>query len=891
MKIPKWLRWRSNAELDEEIETHLDMEVRANLDRGLPPDEARAAAKRRFGNPLMVKERAREGDLLFRLEGFFRDIRHAFRNLARSPGFTITAVFTLALAIGADTAIFSVVDGVLIRPLPYPDADSLVRVAARTLPQANITGGEVPFSDVGYWHFFNNNRAFEHFGAFRAYALPGEPDPWALTTADGSAISVGFARMTASAFAAVTVQPQIGRWPTPEEDAPDGPRVALLSHRLWSEAFGSDPSVIGRAVELNGIDWEVIGVMPRGYDFPSPETDVWIPMQLNPRNRNSVLHGFDGIARLAPGATIESARADARRLISGFSEAGYAASYMTGYFSGDASIRTLKDDIVGDSSRAVLILLGTMGFVLLIACSNVANLFQVRAESRTLDAAVRVALGSGRRRLIRYALTEGIFLGLLGGVAGILLAYAGIRALVAIRPSSIPRLDEIGINGTVLGFTALVSIAAGLLFAMLPALRTSSPSALVLLQGSGRNGPIGRTRHRTRIVLAVTQVALALALFVASALMVRSFAALYSVDPGFHAEGVLTFRVAPSPRRYQGAAAVAAFYDEFIDSLRALPGVSDAGAITFLPMTGGLGADSDLFLTAQIEEFPTAPGGFPPSFLFRRAAQGYFEAMRIRLVEGRTFEPGDHNFNQLGAMIISQSIKKEYWPNESALGKRITIAGRPATVVGVVGDVHDAGLSDPAEKIAYKPMFDSSGRGVLGMDVIVRTGLDPLRVAPEVQRVVRTLDATVPVANIRSMQSIVGASLSRTTFTMTILGLAAVIALLIGGVGVYGVISYSVSQRRGEIGLRQALGADRSSVRRLILREGVVICGTGIVLGIATAAGLGRVLSSLLYEVSPYDALTLIGGSVVLIGVVALASAIPAVRAARISPAAALRGD
>jgi putative ABC transport system permease protein len=531
-----------------------------------------------------------------------------------------------------------------------------------------------------------------------------------------------------------------------------------------------------------------------------------------------------------------------------------------------------------------------MGFVLLVACSNIANLFLVRTESRARDTAVRMALGSSRLRLVRYIVTEGVLLGLLGGAVGVLLAWGGVRALVAAAPASVPRLSEIGLSGTVLAFTAGVSILSGLLFAVLPALRLASPAMLAILHVGGRSGSVGRERFGARGALVVSQVALALALFVGSALMVRSFTALYAVNPGYEPAGVATFTVAPSPTNYAGPAAVARFYDELLDDLRALPGVSAAGAITFLPLTGGLGADSDLFLAAQVEEFPPPPGGFPPTFLFRRVSPGYFEAMGIPVIEGRTFTTDDHE-RQLPVLLISRSIKDDYWPDQSALGKRITIAGVPAEVVGVVGDIHDAGLDAPAEQVAYKPIYDPSGRGVLGMTVAVRADRDPTSLAPEIRTVVSARDPDLPVANIRSMQSIVGASVSRTSFTMAVLGLAAGIALFIGGVGIYGVISYSVTQRTGEIGLRQALGADAGSVRRMVLREGLRMAVVGVAIGLVTAFGLGQVLSSLLYGIRPYDAVSLVAGAGALLTVAALASAIPAARAARISPADALRSD
>lgn len=888
MRIPTWLRWRSSAELNEEIEAHLDLEVKANLDRGLAPDEARLAARRRFGNATLVKERARETDPLFRLEAFFSDVRHTLRSLARSPGFAIASVLTLAVAIGATTAIFSVVDGVLVRPLSFPDADRLVRVTARSLPQAGVEGVELPFADLGFWHFVKNNRTFAQFGGVDVFAGTNGLDEWALT-GQGSPYPLAVARMTSAAFELLGVPPQQGRFPTAVEDVPGGPRLVLLSDTLWRSVFDADPSLVGRTVQVNGLPWEVIGVMPERYDFPGPDIDVWIPFQLNPASTNTGRPSIDGIARLAPGETLESATADAEALIARFGEIGYQTRWTKEVFTGKAYVRTLKEDIVGDSRRPLLVLLGTMGFVLMIACSNVANLFQVRAESRALDAAVRIAMGSGRRRLIQYLLTEGVVLGLLGGAVGALFAYGGLRALVALAPASIPRVEEIGINGTVLAFTAGLSVLAGLLFAALPALRTGSVRILGLLH-AGRSRAIGRDRHWARSGLVVAQVALALALFVGSTLMVRSFAALSAIDPGFDSSSVLTFRVSPGPTRHANGEAVSRFYDALLENLRALPGVSAAGATYFLPMTGGIGGLGGPYLGTEIEEFPTAEGASPPPFVFRRATPGYFEAMGIPVIEGRTFTADDHT-RRLGSLVISKSIKDKYWPDVSALGKRMTVAGAPARVVGVVGDVHDTRLDAPAEPTVYKPMLDAKGGGVRAMTVTLRTTTEPLDMFPAVRRVIQSLDPDLPVSDIQSMRSVVGDSISRTGFTMTILALAAGIALFLGAVGIYGVMAYGVVQRTGEIGVRQALGANRGTVFRLILRDGMMMSGAGIALGLAAAVGLGQVLSSLLYGVSPYDPATLVGGAVVFLAVAALASAIPVARAVRIAPAVALRGD
>jgi putative ABC transport system permease protein len=893
-----WLRrlWnvfrsaRVQRDIEREVAFHLAERADDERASGLSDDESRRRARLRFGNPTVQAERTREADIAGWLDDLLHDVRQAFRSIRRTPSFTVAVVLTLALGIGVNTAVFSVVDGVLLKPLLYPDADRLVRVAGRTQPQINVPRGELPFNAPSYWHFVRNNRTFERFGGAEVYAGTNGVDEWTLIAGERP-VSVDVARMTASAFELLGVPPRLGRLPTAEEDLPGGPGLVLLSESLWRGVFASDPSIVGRTVELNGVSREIVGVMREGYDFPDPTVDVWIPLQLNPASRDG-RPSIHGIARLAPGVTLAAATEDAESLFARLDEIGFRA--WQGTFTGEVALRTLKNDLVGDSRRPLLILLTTMGFVLLIACSNVANLFQIRAEARSLDTAVRAALGSGRRRLVQLVLTEGVLLGLLGGVAGLLLAYAGIRTLVWVAPPGIPRLADIGLNRTVLSFTAAVSIVAGLLFALLPALYTKSSQMQRTLRVGGRGGA-SRERQHVRRVLVATQVALALALFVGSTLMVRSLAALGSVDPGFNPGGVLTFRVSPAHERYRDSDAVARFYDELLDRLRAIPGVATAGAVQFLPLTGGIGGLGGPFLGARIDDFPPAQGEPSPTFVFRRAAPGYFESMRIPLVEGRTFTAADHEA-RLGSLIISRAVKDRYWPNGSALGKRITIAGAPATVVGVVGDVHDTALDIPAEPVIYKPMLDAVGSdgflnvNVRAMTVTVRTSLDPLTIAPEVRTVVGSMDPDLPIADLQPMFSLVDRSLSRMSFTVVILTLGAAVALLLGAVGIYGVIAYQVSQRTEEIGLRQALGADRSGILRLVLGEGLWVVAAGLVLGMAAAVGLGRTLSSLLFGIGPYDVATLVGSSVVFVLVAALASAVPAVRAARVPPAVALRG-
>jgi putative ABC transport system permease protein len=812
------------------------------------------------------------------------DVRIAFRTLLKERGFTAITVLTLAVAIGANTAIFSVVDSVQLRPLPYPDADRVVTVAAATLPEPGRTG-ELPFSPRGYWHFVDNNRVFDGFGGYVRV-----PSQMALT-GDGHPLQVDVGRMTASAFEVLGTLPQRGRLPTLEEDVPGGRRVALLSHGLWVSRYGSDPGVIGRSIELSGIQWQVIGVMPNGYNFPTPEVDVWIPRYLNPESENFGIHSIYGIARLAPGSTIESAVDDAESLIARFGEAGYGPTWFTGVFSGEAFVRTVKEQLVGDARQPLLILLGAIAFLLLIACSNVANLFLVRAEARTSENAVRMALGSGRGRLIRYALTESILLALIGGAAGVLLAYLGTRALVLVGPVSIPRLDEIGIRGSTLLYTGVVSIFIGFFFGLFPALHSGSNKMLGALRDGGRGAMVGGDRHRARSALVVAQVALALVVLVGSGLMVRSYQKLRAVAPGYEAEGLLTFRLAPTRQKYGSPEAVAQFYDEVIGRLEDMPRVTSAGGVTVLPLHGTMTR-----LPTIIDEFPPTEDEFPPAFLIRRATPGYFETMGIPLVEGRGFTADDHNA-RLGSMIVSRSLKDRYWPDVSALGKRMSVGvsarsvGAPARSVGVVGDLQATGLEIPAEQYIYLPMLDSVGGGVTAMSMVVRTEADPLSLVPAIRRVIESIDADLPISSIRTMEDVVSDSLSRTSFTMTLLVLAAMIALFLGSVGIYGVISYIVSQRTSEIGVRLALGAGSSQVRWMILKQGMRLAGAGVVGGLLAATAMGQLLTSLLYGVSPFDVPTFAGGSVIFLAVAALAGIVPALRAARIPPAQSLQGS
>ena len=807
------------------------------------------------------------------------DIRVAFRGLRKVPGLTFVVVLTLAVAIGANTAIFSVVQSVLLRPLPYPDEGRIVRVAATTYQSstAATNRGNV-FSPAGYLHFAANNRTFEAFGGYLAFT------PQLSITGDGVPLRATSAQITLNAFEVLGVLPEWGRLPTAEEDAPGGAAVALLSHDLWVSRYGADRSIVGRTVQLDGASREVIGIMPANFSFPTPEVDLWLPLQLPPTSTTFGAHFINAIARLAPGVSVDAAIEDSRSLVARFGEVGYPPSWFETFFDGGAVVRPLREDIVADASQPLLIVLGTVGFVLLIACSNIANLLLVRAERRRQENAVRMALGSSRSRLARHMFLESLILALMGGGAGVLLAYVGTRALVAIGPTGIPRLDEIGINGSALALTALVSVLAGLLFGVLPAVR-SGTAGTAALQDGGHRGTSGRGRHRVRNALVTTQIALAVVVVIGAGLMVRSFEALRSVDPGFSAANVLTFDVSPLPAKYGNPEAVAQFYDRLAERLETIPGVIRAGAIDLLPVLTGTG----ISFGSVIEEFPPAEGQLAPSFRQRRATPGYFDAMGIPLIEGRTFTPDDHN-QRLPAVIISESVKARYWPNESALGKRITVQQRiPAQVVGVIGDVRGAGLEITGEQYLYLPIVDSTGGGVRAMTMTVHTAVAPLSVVNAIRSAIGEIDNELPMANVRSMDRVLADSMSDTSFTMALLVIGALVAVFLGTIGIYGVLSYVVSLRTAEIGIRSALGASPGDVRRMILSQGMRLSILGVLIGLAIAIALGRVMQTLLYDTSPVDPVTLIAASALFMAVAVFASFVPAARAARTSPVRALR--
>ena len=800
------------------------------------------------------------------------DARVALRSLARTPGFTLAVILTLAVGIGVDTAIFSVVDAVLVRPLPYPDQDRIVTIG---LDRPDTGPGELGFADVGLRHFLEGQRSFESLGAYQSAPMP--------LTGVGEPAQVDVGLLTNAVYGVLGVEPMLGRLPDDAEDVSGGPLVMVLSHDFWVSRFGADPDVLGTTLELDARTREVIGVMPPEFAFPGSDIDLWVPLQLDPASTNVGMIRYRGVARLREGATIASASADADRLMKSLGEVGYGPGWFERIFAGRAYVDTLKEYVVGGARRALLIVLGAVSCVLLIACVNVANLFLVRAEARARATAVRAALGAPRSRLIRDTLVETLICALAGGALGLALASMGIGALRAFGPTSIPRLDGLGIGPTAIAYTAGLSLLLGLLVAILPAAGTSPSRLRRALADGGRAGTVGRGRQALRGAFVVGQVAVALVLLIGSGLMVRTYQKLRSVDPGFDADGVVTFTLTLPLTRYPDPESEARFFEDLLDRVRPLPGVQAAGAVTTLPLRPGPA------YTVGIEDFVVAPGAFPPVVGHAWITPGYLEALGIPILRGRGPERGDQQ-GAPSSVFASATLEEAYWPEGSALGKRIDSFGGSGAIAGLVGDVRTYRLDEPPEPMIYLPLSWGRTPTWRAMSVAVRSTGDQAELIGALRREVARVDPDLPLSDVATMESIVSDSIAGTSFTMFLLSLAAAVSLFLGCVGIYGVISYVVTLRTPEFGVRAALGATSRAIVLHVLRRGVALAGAGVVLGLAGASLMGRMLTSMLFDVAPLDPVTFAVGSATFLLIAVAACVLPARRASRVDPVDALRG-
>lgn len=808
-----------------------------------------------------------------------QDITHAIRGLLKSPGFAAAALITLALGIGATSAIFSVVKAVLITPLPYTAPERTVQLFTRW------TAFEKTWlADQEVIDFRNMAKTMTAIAAWNS----GQQN----LTGDGEPLRVGVGFVTANLFDVLGVRPLLGRVMTAQEDIPNGAQVAVLGYPIWQSRYGGDPNVIGRRLLINDVPVEVIGVMPEGFRLPTDfnddaaePTQLWRPMawDLTQLSRN---HGYYAVATLAPGQSAATATAELRAVTERLTEQGAYPVQMK--FSAFAV--PLDEEIRGGIRPAMWLLMGAVGFLLLIACANVANLLLVRGDARLREMAVRTAVGAAPDRLVRQLLTESVVLALFGAVLGLGLASIGLRILMSVDPTSLPPLAPVRLDWPVVAFTLVLGVITTIVFGLVPALRTLRVNLVDSLREGGQS-TVGGHRQRLRSALVVAEVSLAVVLVIGAGLMVRSLAALGRLDLGFKPEGVLTMRVSVPAARYDTPEKVIDFYRRLNEKVRAVPGVESAGFVRVLPLAttiGDYGLDVDGF-----EESP----GHNAKGDWQIVTDGAFEVMGSRLLRGRWFAPADTETAQLVA-VINETMARTYWKNpEEAVGGRIRVGGmqRPwVTVIGMVADERHNGVTGIVKEKFYIPHTQwhlATGNVIRGGFLVLRSNGDPMQLAGAVRSEVRALDPNVPVANIRPMTEVVSTALATPRLTGFLMGAFATIALLLAAVGIYGVLSYLVARRTHEIGIRLAVGADRSQVLGMVLKQGLMLAGSGIAVGIVAAFLLTRLMQSLLYQVRPADPLTFGVVTAALIVVALIASAIPAYRATRVSPMIALRTE
>jgi predicted permease len=816
------------------------------------------------------------------MDGMIRDVRTAFRGLVRSPFFTAIAGLTLAIGIGANTAIFSVVDAVLLNPLPYPESDRLVSYNFEA-PGLAVQAPVIPLSEGLYLHYLENARSLDAFAVFNNGSVnlvtDGDPQQFA-------SISV-----TSQYFDVLGIPPLLGRGLVEGEDRPGAEPVVVLGAAVWEQSFGSDPGILGRLVEMDGVQRRVVGVMPA--DVRALTEEVWLPLEIDTEGPVTGSLGLIGLGRLAEGITIEAADTEMQDLLMRFVEANSDAlpPELIEQAGLASDVKALKELIVRDIRQILWVLLGTVGIVLLIACANVANLFLVRAEGRQRERALRAAMGASRLDIVRQYLTESIALAAGAGLVGLGLASLGVRGLMSLAGDGLPQVFEVGIDGSVLVFTLVISIGSGVLFGLFPAMGRGTRDLAHSLKDGGRSATGGRERFRVRSGLVVAQIALSLVLLVGSGLMLRSFAALRDVDPGFEAEGLLTFAYSLPEAEYADAAMVIDFHRRLSERLRALPGAERAGTITGMPLTG-LNAASAMEPADQ----PFGEGELGPIIERRQVTPGFFAAMKIPIVDGRPLAWGDQGTEYRG-VVISETLASAFWPGRSAVGQMIQSQGdteNPWEVVGVAGDVLFDAVQDEAQPVLYLPLMagtaESPGVAYSG-DVVVRVGADPLAAVQGARDALRAVDPRLPMINPRTVESVVEESMVSTSFTVILLGIAAGVALLLGTVGIYGVVAYIVSRRTQEIGVRMALGAPAATVLKGVIGQGLRLTAFGVVIGLLGAWGVSRALASLLYGVTATDPVTFIGTAGFLASVSLLATWIPARRASRVDPVQALRAE
>jgi predicted permease len=883
--------WRlKRKELNEEIDAHLRMAADERVSRGEPPAYAARAARRELGNATLVRETTRDQWGWRWLETLLQDFRYGLRMLHRSPGFTAVAIITLGLGIGANTAIFSIVNTVLLHALPFNDSSRLV-VLHEGLPKMGYP--KMGFSPPDLAVFAREQKSFSAIGGFQNEHMN--------LTGNGNPQRVMVARISGSLFPMLGVEPILGRTITPAEDAP-GHNVAVLSYALWQRRYGGAANILGQTVELDRQPYVIIGVMPSRFVFPIAGTeengspaDLWIPIAFSPAQMQDWGGSYftSVLGRLRPGVTLQQARAEADLLVHVIL-ASYPTLLTNAIRSAQLNISAspFQEEVVGSVRTLLLILMASVAFVLLIACANVATLLVSRATSRQKETAVRTALGASRGRLIRQMLTESFLLALAGGALGLLLAYWGRDLLLALVPASIPLPHDVSLSGGVFAFAAGISCFAALLFGLAPAFQASSVSVQGRLQEGGTTSTPSRSRHRLQGIFVAAEFALALVLLIGAGLLIRSFARLLETNPGFRPDHVLTLEV-PLPRQaYSHAAQVRNFYRDLLSRVSALPGVQSAAISSDLPL------QAFEYVSVSIEGKTSAQGKSPEAICQSWIAGDYFETMGVPLLQGRWFTPEDTVDSQQVA-VVSLSAARKFWPGENPIGKRIKwgVNSPWETVVGVVNDVKEGALDSPLVPHVYRPYLQVPSALLeedpfsqwRAMDIALRALTDPVSLTSAVVAQVHSLDPDLVAVRIRTMTQVIRSTVTAPKFNMALLGSLAALALFLSAIGVYGVLAYVVAQQTHEIGIRLALGATRRDILRLVLMRGTKLTLAGVCVGVVAALALTQLMRSLLFEVTPTDPLTF-AGVVVLLMLVGLAACyIPACRAMRVDPMIALR--
>ena len=871
-------RQQFRNELDEEMAFHREQAEKEYVAGGMKPEAARYEAKRRFGNQTRMQEQSHE-TVGFGFEGALADLRYAIRQLRGNPAFTIVMLLTLALSIGANSAIFSVIDGVLLKSLPYPHSDRLVRIFL-----SNSIYPKFPLNPFDFRDFRARNKSFESMAAFTRgdVQLSGSGEPLRL---NGFGVTSGY-------FRVLGIQPQIGREFDFNAEIPGNGLQALISDRLWRTRFDADPGIIGRKIMLNMQPFTIVGVMPAGTAHPGNEyhairygdsVDVWWPFSFAGDSNRRGSHYIEGIARLRDNVSVYQSRAEMNSIMTQLGREH--PNNDTGW---TVLAIPLYTELVGGSRQLLMVLLGAVGMVLLIACANAANLLLARASSRQREIAVRIAMGAQRARIVRQLLTESLLISFTGGAVGLGLAYGGVKILVGLLPADFPRSHDIHLSGTVFAFTLIVSVATGMLFGIAPALQAARTDPREGMMRGGRTTTAGGSQSRLRSALVVSEVSLACVLLIGAGLMMRSLLNQLHLDPGFRQDHVLTASLSLPHEQYKTGEQTARFFDQLSLDLSALPGVQSAGAGSDLPWTG-----YDENAGGFTIEGKKPPPGKEFHARYHMATPGYFSALGIPFVAGRFFTEADKKGTPW-VLIINHAMAQRYWPGESVVGKRISFEDEPKkdddwmTVVGVVGDVKDQPNSPGAEPAFWWSEAQSSEPD---MSVAIRTSSDPQFVADALRNEVRKLDPSLAVADIQVMSQIANSSVSTPRFGFVLVGMFASLAILLAAIGTYGVISYSVSRRTAEFGLRMALGAQRGDVLRMVIVQAAKLAVAGTVLGVCASFAFARVLKSLIFNVSPTDPPTFASVGILVIVVALVACYIPALRATGADPADALRTE